>query len=94
MSQPSHEILTPHDSARRNDRATQLALVLARELWVVKDRLAVLERVLSSEGRDIALLVDRHQPDAATRAALDDERKRFISELLSALEPPADRHPR
>lgn len=85
--------LTPHDAALRRDRAAQLALTLAQELWVVKDRLLVLEAVLSAEGRDLRDLVDRYRPDAATRAALDAERKRFVNAVLSALESPGDRSP-
>ena len=36
--------LTPNDSAIRRDPAAQLALMLAKELWVLKDRQLVLER--------------------------------------------------
>jgi hypothetical protein len=85
--------LTPNDAAVRRDRAAQLALVLAQELWVVKDRLMVLEALLSSEGRNVRELVDRFQPDAAHRAVLDAERKRFISAVLAALDLPGDRQP-
>jgi len=83
--------LTPHDAAVRRDRATQLALTLAQELWVVKDRLLVLEAALSADGQSLRELVDRHQPDAATRAAIDAERQRFIGQLLAALDSPPDR---
>lgn len=83
--------LTPYDAVARRDRATQLALTLAQELWVVKDRLQVLEAVLSAEGRDLRDRVDRFQPDAALRAALDAERQRFIAAVLAALDPPGDR---
>lgn len=85
--------LTPHDAAVRRDRAAQLALVLAQELWVVKDRLMVLEALLSSEGRNVRELVDHFQPDADHRAVLDAERKRFISAVLAALDLPGDRQP-
>ncbi|MFZ9477277.1 MAG: hypothetical protein ACO29T_00085 [Steroidobacteraceae bacterium] len=84
--------LTPHDSAVRADRATQLALTLARELWVVKDRLLVLESVLASEGfSGLSARLDAFQPDAATRASIDAERKRFIAEVTAALDSPPDR---
>lgn len=83
--------LTPHDAAVRRDRATQLALTLAQELWVVKDRLMVLEAALSGEGRSISEMVDRYQADAVTRAAIDAERQRFIAQLLAALDSPPDR---
>jgi hypothetical protein len=84
--------LTPHDSAVRADRATQLALTLARELWVVKDRLLVLEAVLASEGfAGLSARIDAFQPDEATRAAIDAERKRFIGEVTASLDLPPDR---
>lgn len=84
--------LTPHDSAVRADRATQLALTLARELWVVKDRLLVLEAVLASEGfPELSARIDAFQPDAATRASIDAERKRFIAEVTAALDSPPNR---
>ena len=83
--------LTPHLSAARDDRATQLALTLARELWVVKDRLMVLEAVLAQQGTPLQELVDRYQPAAESRIAIDAERKRFIGEVLAALDAPGDR---
>lgn len=83
--------LTPHLSAARNDRATQLALTLARELWVVKDRLLVLEAVLSQQGTPLRELVDRYQPAGDAKAAIDAERKRFIAEIMAALDAPGDR---
>ncbi len=85
------QALTPHDAAARRDRATQLALTLAQELWVVKDRLMLLEAALSSEGRSISELLDRQQPDGVLRAALETERQRFIAKVLAALEQPPDR---
>jgi len=83
--------LTPHDASVRRDRATQLALLLAQELWVVKDRLMVLEAALSTEGRSLRELLDRHLPDPALQLALQAERQRFIAKLLAALEAPPDR---
>jgi len=85
------QALTPHDAAVRRDRATQLALTLAQELWVVKDRLMLLEAALSAEGRALSELLDRQQPDATLRAALETERQRFIAKVLAALEQPQDR---
>lgn len=82
--------LTPNDTAIRNDRAAQLALTLARELWVVKDRLMVLEAVLAADGQ-LRDKVDRHQPQGADKAAIDAERARFIAEVMAALQAPGDR---
>lgn len=83
--------LTPHDSAVRGDRTAQLALLLARELWTLKDRLIVLEAVLSQQGTSVTELVDRYAPTDAVRARLDAERKRFAAEVVAALEAPGDR---
>lgn len=82
--------LTPNDAAVRNDPAAQLALTLARELWVVKDRLMVLESVIAADGK-LREQVDRHQPTGADKAAIDAERARFIGEVMAALQAPGDR---
>jgi hypothetical protein len=82
--------LTPNDAAIRNDRAAQLALMLARELWVVKDRLMVLEAVLGKDGQ-LRDAVDRHVMEGVDKSALDAERARFIAEIMAALQAPGDR---
>ncbi|NBT31066.1 MAG: hypothetical protein EBT13_03940 [Rhodobacteraceae bacterium] len=83
--------LTPIDSAVRAERSTQLALMLARELWVVKDRLMTLEAVLSAKGESVAAMVDSYQPDEALQQSLQAERQRFIAEIMASLEAPGDR---
>ncbi|MFO1427340.1 MAG: hypothetical protein U1F11_10295 [Steroidobacteraceae bacterium] len=83
--------LTPNDSAVRRDPVAQLALTLAKELWMLRDRQLVLEEVLSREGLRVRELVERFQPDGAFRQALEAERERFVGEVLAALQPPGDR---
>ncbi len=83
--------LTPHDTAVRSDLIAQLALTLAKELWVLKDRQRVLESVLSREGFAVAELVDRHLPDGDFKRELDAERERFVAAILEALQRPGDR---
>jgi hypothetical protein len=83
--------LTPHDTAVRSDPVAQLALTLAKELWLLKDRQLVLEAVLSREGLAVAELVDRYQPDGDFQRALDAERERFVAAILEALQRPGDR---
>jgi hypothetical protein len=83
--------LTPIDSAVRAERSTQLALMLARELWVVKDRLMTLEAVLSAKGESVTALVDSYQPDEDLQRSLHAERQRFIVEIMASLEAPGDR---
>jgi hypothetical protein len=62
-------------------------LVIARELWVAKDRLRVLEAVLDAKGIDVSQAVARHQPDDALAAELAAERSRFVGAIMSALCP-------
>ena len=83
--------LTPIDSAVRAERSTQLALMLARELWVVKDRLMTLEAVLSAKGESVSAMLDAHQPDESLQQSLQAERQRFIAEIMASLEAPGDR---
>jgi len=59
-------------------------LVLSRELWVVKDRMAVLEKVLEKHGIP-ASEIDGFQPDAAFEAELAAQRQHLIDMVLGAL---------
>ncbi len=83
--------VTPNDTATRSDPVAQLAMTLARELWVLKDRQLVLEAVLTQQGIPVRELVERFQPSAADREAIDAARKRFTAEIVAALEGPGDR---
>lgn len=83
--------LTPNDSAIRRDPVAQLALMLAKELWVLKDRQLVLEAVLTKQGIPVHELVERYQPGEADRQAIDAARKRFAADVVAALEAPGDR---
>lgn len=60
-------------------------LTLTSELWIVRDRLMVLEHVLGEQGTDVAALIDNHVPDAALQARLDAERKRITQAITAAL---------
>lgn len=60
-------------------------LLLARELWVTKDRQIVLEAVLAERGIEVADAVRDYQPQAAVEALLKAERERFQQALGQAL---------
>jgi hypothetical protein len=83
--------LTPNDTAIRQDPVAQLALLLAKELWVLKDRQLVLEAVLTQQGIAVRDLVERYQPNDTDRQVIDAARKRFAAEVVAALEAPGDR---
>lgn len=83
--------LTPNDTALRNDPVAQLALWLAKELWVLKDRQLVLEAALAQQGIPVRELIERWQPSDADRELIDASRRRFAEELVATLEGPDDR---
>ena len=65
-------------------------LVVARELWVVKDRQRVLEAVLAKHGLDVAQEVAGDGPDEALAAELNAERERYLGAIMNALCPSAE----
>jgi len=66
------------------DDLGQALIALTRELWVLTDRLAVVEAVLTDSGIDMAK-VDGYQPDAAMTEKLEAKRKALIGQVMSAL---------
>lgn len=64
-------------------------LVLARELWVTKDRQRILEAVLEERGIAVAEAVRDYQPKDAVAEELAAERQRFTQEIMRALVPGA-----
>lgn len=69
------------------DAVANTVLVLARELWVVKDRQRVLEALLADNGIIAPTAVADHQPGEALAAALETERSRYTAALMEALCP-------
>ncbi len=65
-------------------------LVMARELWVVKDRQRVLEALLAEHGVLVPGEVADHQPGPALTEELDRERSRYLRSLMDALCPPQE----
>lgn len=63
----------------------KVVLTLTSELWLMRDRLMVLEHVLETKGLDVATLVDSHVPDADLQAKLDAERKRLTQAVMDIL---------
>ncbi len=83
--------LTPNDSKLRADPVARLAITLAKELWMMKDRQIVLEHALARHGVDVRDLIEREAPDEPCNQQLAGERKRFVAEVIAALKGPGDR---
>lgn len=73
--------------ARRTEDVAAAFVSMAGELWIVKDRLAVLERVLEKHGIPAPELVDRYEPEPEFKARLDGERRTWVRRIISALFP-------
>ena len=83
--------LTPNDSRLRSDPVAKLALTLAKELWMLRDRQLVLEDALARKGLDVRELIERGQPQGEAAKAIEADRRRFVAEALAALQPAGDR---
>ena len=83
--------LTPNDSRLRSDPVAKLALTLAKELWMLRDRQLVLEDALARKGIDVRELIERGQPQGEAAKAIEADRRRFVAEVLAALQPAGDR---
>lgn len=77
----------PYLTAADVDQLARQNVQLITELWIVKDRLAVLERLLTEKGILDVGAVDTTTPDEALGPILDAERDSYIKRVLGL---PAD----
>jgi hypothetical protein len=68
------------------DQLGEALLALTSEVWILTDRLAVLEAVLAEHGIDAAAAIDRFVPSPAMEKALDAKRDKLIATVLAALQ--------
>lgn len=81
FNRPSQKILSDTDI----DGVGRAVMTLCHELWVVKDRMAVLEAVLADNGIDTEAAIDAFQPDAALQDRLNQDGRALVERILSAL---------
>jgi hypothetical protein len=67
------------------ERWSPIVLALARELWVVRDRLKVMEELLVAQGALTVNAIDRFQPNAEQQARLDQDCEAFLNQLIAQL---------
>lgn len=80
--QPQPEQIFFQDPAL--DRAMGVVMALATEVWVMRDRLAAIERQLAARGAlDLAALAQEPSPEEAAERATD--RDAFVAHLLENL---------
>ena len=63
----------------------QAIITLTKEIWVLTDRLHVMEAVMAENGVDIVEQVKTYQPDEAMQAKLKAENEALIDRVLRAI---------
>jgi len=64
------------------DRALGMIMHLAAELYVTRDRLRSLEKILEQRGLVEEGQLDRYRPDETERRALAEDRDAFVAHLM------------
>ena len=65
----------------------QILMNTLQELWVIKDRQMILEKVLEDQGIEVTEAIERLQPDPELAGRIDAERKRFLDTVLEPANP-------
>ena len=68
------------------DRWSPVVLALARELWVVRDRVRVMEAMLTDRGILAVNALDNYQPTTEQQTRLDEECEAFLSQLIAQMQ--------
>ena len=67
------------------DKLLGMILALGAELWVVKDRLSLLEQVLKVKGIETSALIDELAPNPDRAADVQRDREAFMERLFRIL---------
>jgi hypothetical protein len=66
------------------DNLIAVTLELGAELWVVKERLRVMEHLLATHGRVTSDMIEQYQAPAAEQARVKAQRDAFVNRLYGA----------
>ncbi|MBM3512881.1 MAG: hypothetical protein FJX59_04110 [Alphaproteobacteria bacterium] len=72
------------------DELVSITLTLAQELWVVKERLAVMEAITHKKGIVLADEIENFEFTSEQRAAVEDEKRSFIDRIYFTLREQAE----
>lgn len=81
FNKPAQALLSETDV----DGVGQAVLTLCHELWVMKDRMAILEAVLEKHDLNVSEEIELHQPDKALQEKLNQDGRALIERIMSAL---------
>ncbi|MCB2108017.1 MAG: hypothetical protein KDE14_09970 [Rhodobacteraceae bacterium] len=72
------------------DELVSICMMLAQELWVVKERLATVECVAEKKGIVLGDEIEDHEFTPDQRAAIDDEKKAYLDRVFFTLREQAE----
>lgn len=72
------------DPAQDSDSILRMLLELASEVWVLRDRLTLVERTLDAKGYLVRADLDSAEPDKDAAAELATDRERFVQRLVAS----------
>lgn len=67
------------------DNVTSAVIALGSEFWALQTRMNVVETLLEEKGTVSKEMIENHRPTAEERAALDEQRDRFIKRVYGFL---------
>ena len=66
------------------DDLSRIVMALVQEVWILRDRMAVTERLLADRAGISAADIDDHVGDAAYKADIEKLRDRFVAKVIGA----------
>jgi hypothetical protein len=67
------------------DRLLEVVLMLGGELWAVRDRMMIMERLMAAHGRVTPDMIETYAPDAAFKEQSERERWDFVRRVFAGL---------
>jgi hypothetical protein len=81
FNRPDWDILVSADL----DGLGQAIITLTKEIWVLTDRLHVMEAVMADNGMDISEQIKNYQPSEALQAKLNSESQTLVEKVLTSI---------
>ena len=67
------------------DHVVSMLLALSSEVWSLRERVAVIEKVADAKGLDLSAAVESYQLSDEEKASLADQRQAFINRIMFVL---------
>ena len=67
------------------DKVMKVVMALAREAYVTRDRLALIEKTLDEKGVLYSADLDNYNPTEEEQAAINERRDEFVNSILEPL---------